>query len=96
MIKHSKDLRDAINDGKKIIITTLQKFPVIYKEVERTTGRRFAVIVDEAHTSQTGNSAQKLKTALADKTDALQEYAEREALAEDAVPDGRGFIGRMN
>lgn len=90
--KTSKDLRDAINDGKKIIITTLQKFPVIYKEVERTTGRRFAVIVDEAHTSQTGNSAQKLKTALADKTDALQEYAERESLAEDAVPDGQDLL----
>ena len=90
--KTSKDLRDAINDGKKIIITTLQKFPVIYKEVDRTTGRSFAVIVDEAHTSQTGNSAQKLKTALADKSDALQEYAEREALAEDAVKDGEDLL----
>src|SRR5690606_20286688 len=32
--KTSKDLRDAINDGKKIIITTLQKFPVIYDEID--------------------------------------------------------------
>lgn len=51
--KRSKDLRDAINDGKRIIITTLQKFPVIYEEVENTKGKRFAIIVDEAHSSQT-------------------------------------------
>lgn len=43
---------DAINDGKRIIITTLQKFPVIYEEVENTKGKRFAIIVDEAHSSQ--------------------------------------------
>jgi len=46
--KTSKDLKDAINDGKKIIVTTLQKFPVIYEEVENNTGKRFAIIVDEA------------------------------------------------
>ena len=47
--KSSKDLLKAINDGKQIIITTLQKFPVIYQDVESTAGKRFAVIVDEAH-----------------------------------------------
>lgn len=73
--KTSKDLRDAINSGKKIIVTTLQKFPVIYEEIESHKGKRFAVIVDEAHSSQTGSSAQKLKTALADKEEALKEYA---------------------
>ncbi|WP_199407065.1 type I restriction endonuclease subunit R [Clostridium perfringens] len=85
--KSSKDLRDAINDGKKIIITTLQKFPVIYKEIDDNTGKRFAIIVDEAHTSQTGNSAKKLKTALADIEDALKEYAEIENKAEDEILD---------
>lgn len=75
--KDSAQLRDAINDGTGIIITTLQKFPVIYKEV--TAGnRRFAVIVDEAHSSQTGTSAQKLKRALADTEKILEEYAEME------------------
>lgn len=83
--KTSKDLRDAINDGKKIIITTLQKFPVIYQEVENTKGRKFAVIVDEAHSSQTGNSAKKLKSALADKTGARDEY--REIYGEDIDSD---------
>ena len=45
--------RDAIEAGAGIIITTLQKFPVIYKEV-KAGNKRFAVIVDEAHSSQTG------------------------------------------
>jgi type I restriction enzyme R subunit len=85
--KSSKDLRDAINDGKKIIVTTLQKFPVIYEEIESNKGKRFAVIVDEAHSSQTGASAQKLKIALADNEEALKEYAriegEEEANHED-------------
>lgn len=85
--KSSKDLRDAINDGKRIIVTTLQKFPVIYEEVDDVKGKRFAVIVDEAHSSQTGSSALKLKTALADTTQALQEYAELESEAESAVLD---------
>ena len=63
--KTSKDLRDAINGGVRIIVTTLQKFPVIYQEVDKVAGRNFAIIVDEAHSSQTGSSALKLKAALA-------------------------------
>jgi type I restriction enzyme R subunit len=85
--KRSKDLRDAINDGKKIIITTLQKFPVIYEEIDDNKGRRFAIIVDEAHSSQTGNSARKLKSALADTEEALKEYAEIEGKAESEIVD---------
>ena len=84
--KTSADLRDAINDGKRLIVSTLQKFPVIYDQVE-SEGRRFAVIVDEAHSSQSGASALKLKSALADKRDALAEYAEIEAEAEEAAAD---------
>ena len=84
--KTSGDLRDAINDGARLIVSTLQKFPVIYEQVE-SEGKRFAVIVDEAHSSQTGTSALKLKTALADKRDALEEYAEIEAEAEGAAAD---------
>lgn len=85
--KSSKDLRDALNDGKRIIVTTLQKFPVIYEEVYDTTKKRFAIIVDEAHSSQTGSSAMKLKSALADVSDALKEYAELEGKAEDEILD---------
>lgn len=85
--KSSKDLRDAINDGKRIIITTLQKFPVIYEEIDENKGRNFAIIVDEAHSSQTGNSAKKLKMALADTEEALKEYAEIEGKAEQELED---------
>ena len=83
--KNSGDLRDAINNGARIIITTLQKFPVIYTEVNRTAGKNYAVIIDEAHSSQTGTSALKLKAALADTEDALREYAELEVKAEDEI-----------
>lgn len=85
--KTSQDLKKAINDGKKIIVTTLQKFPVIYKEVDENDGKRFAIIVDEAHSSQTGSSALKLKMALADCNEALREYEERERQEESKIED---------
>lgn len=85
--KTSQDLKNAINDKKKIIITTLQKFPVIYQEVDASEGRKFAVIVDEAHSSQTGSSAQKLKQALADKEASLKEYQEIEEDIENQTLD---------
>lgn len=83
--KNSQDLKNAINDGDRIIVTTLQKFPVIYSEVDSAKGRNYAIIVDEAHSSQTGSSALKLKAALADTEEALREYAEIEGIAEDEV-----------
>ena len=79
--KTSKDLLDAINDGKKIIITTLQKFPRIYKDIN-SVEKKFAVIVDEAHSSQTGASASKLKEGLGNTEEILEQYA-REELAEE-------------
>ena len=85
--KTSQDLKNAINSGKRIIVTTLQKFPVIYEEVNDTSGKRFAIIVDEAHSSQTGSSAMKMKVALADTKDALKEYAEIEGKAEEELLD---------
>lgn len=76
--KTSKDLLKAVNDGKKIIITTLQKFPIIYKDIE-AANRKFAVIVDEAHSSQTGNSAKKMKEGLGDLEEAIRIENELEA-----------------
>ena len=84
--KNAAQLRNAINDGVGIIITTLQKFPVIYKEV-RSENKCFAIIVDEAHSSQTGDAARKLKRALADTDKVLEEYAAEEAAAEEARKD---------
>ena len=93
--KNSKDLRDALNNGDRIIVTTLQKFPVIYEEVDKVKGRNFAVIVDEAHSSQTGSAALKLKTALADTEDALLEYAEIEGKAEYEIDKDDKLIKEM-
>ena len=90
--KTSKDLRDAINDGIRIIVTTLQKFPVIFEEVDKSEKKNFAVIVDEAHSSQTGDSAMKLKIALADTSDALREYAELEGKTEEEIGDAEDRI----
>lgn len=94
--KNSRDLRDALNDGARIIVTTLQKFPVIYEEVDAAAGRNFAVIVDEAHSSQTGNSAIKLKAALADTEEALREYAEIEGKAEDEIDKNDKLLIEMS
>lgn len=93
--KTSKDLRDAINGGSRIIVSTLQKFPVIYEEVDDTSGRNFAVIVDEAHSSQTGSSAIKLKTALADTEEALKEYAYIEGKEEDEIDKNDPLIREL-
>jgi len=63
--EHSSDLRDAIRDGKKIIITTIHKFPYIIDDIGTThKGRRFAIIIDEAHSSQSGNMSATMNTIL--------------------------------
>ena len=93
--KTSRDLKNAINDGKRIIVSTLQKFPVIFEQVNDTSGKHFAIIVDEAHSSQTGQSAMKLKTALADVKDALKEYAEIEGKAEEEIDQKDIFVQEM-
>ena len=74
--KTSADLLEAVNRGVRIIVSTIQKFPYIYKNVDKVPGRNYAVIVDEAHSSQTGTAALKTKAALADTTQAKAEYAE--------------------
>lgn len=82
----SEGLKGAINDGAKIIITTLQKFPYIYQEVE-STNKRFAIIVDEAHSSQSGTAAKKLKEALGDNEKILEEFAREESIEESKQED---------
>lgn len=84
--KHSVDLKNAINSGKRIIITTLQKFPVIYKEVQ-VNNRNFAIIVDEAHSSQTGQASKKLKKALGNTEEVLEAYRKIENEAEENQKD---------
>ena len=70
---------------KNVILIVNPVSGIIYTEVDKADGRNFAVIVDEAHSSQTGSSAMKLKTALADTEEALREYAEIEGKAEEEI-----------
>lgn len=93
--KSSKDLQEAIESGRKIIITTLQKFPYIVDEVKAQVGKSFAVIVDEAHSSQSGKSAHQLKATLSDSAEALQEMAEYENRMEDETEDEEDKIARI-
>jgi type I restriction enzyme R subunit len=60
----SKDLKDSLEQGKKIIITTIQKFPFIVDGIADLSDKRFAVIIDEAHSSQSGTASGKMNQAM--------------------------------
>jgi type I restriction enzyme R subunit len=62
--KHASDLAKELNSGTKIIITTLQKFSFLMGQVKDLSARNFAVIVDEAHSSQGGRSAGHVRGVL--------------------------------
>ena len=61
---NSQDLKESLENGKKIIITTIQKFPFIVDGIEDLSDRNFAVIIDEAHSSQSGKAADTLNMSL--------------------------------
>ncbi|AAM32672.1 MAG: type I restriction endonuclease subunit R [Methanosarcina sp.] len=68
--ERSGDLRKFIESGKKIIISTVQKFPFILDEIgNEHRGRKFAIIIDEAHSSQGGRTAAAMSEALSDSKD---------------------------
>src|SRR5690554_2201899 len=60
----SKELRESLEQGKKIIITTIQKFPFIIEGISDLSEKRFAVIIDEAHSSQGGSAHDSMNTAM--------------------------------
>ena len=62
--KTSQDLKTAIKEGKRIIITTIQKFPVISDAASEFPDRKYAVIIDEAHSSQSGETSRHMRKAL--------------------------------
>ena len=63
--EHSGDLRKAIQDGKRIIITTVEKFPYIVTEIgQEHKNNYFAVIIDEAHSGQSGRNSAQMNLAL--------------------------------
>jgi len=63
--EHSGDLRDAIKDGKRIIITTIEKFPYVVPDIgAKHKDNKFAVIIDEAHSGQSGRNSAQMNLAL--------------------------------
>ncbi len=64
----SGDLRKYIEEGKKIIVSTVQKFPFILDEIATEGGKTFAIIIDEAHSSQGGRTSAAMSQALGNDT----------------------------
>lgn len=63
--QHSGDLKKAIQDGKRIIITTVEKFPYISQEIgQEHISNHFAIIIDEAHSGQSGRNSANMNLAL--------------------------------
>ncbi len=60
----SGDLRKYIKEGKKIIVSTVQKFPYILDEIASEAGKTFAIVIDEAHSSQGGRTSAAMSQAL--------------------------------
>jgi type I restriction enzyme R subunit len=65
----SSDLKTHLEGGKRIITTTIQKFPFVVDGIEDLSDKRFAVILDEAHSSQSGTAADKLTRTLSGEDD---------------------------
>ncbi|MFC1481079.1 type I restriction endonuclease subunit R [Candidatus Neomarinimicrobiota bacterium] len=80
----STQLADALKTGTPIVITTMQKFPYVTEKVGELPSRKYAVIIDEAHSSQGGETATEMKAVLGD-----QATLEREAREADGpvMPD---------
>ncbi len=94
----STQLAAALNGGRRIIITTLQKFPFVLDKVTGLAGKRFGVIIDEAHSSQTGESAKDLKAVLtapgADERAALEAAARADEATATAEGDAEDAVAR--
>ncbi len=95
--ERSGDLRRFLAEGKKIIISTVQKFPFILDEIgSEHVGRRFAIIIDEAHSSQGGRTTAKMHQALAggddaDEDETLEDRINRLIEAKKLLPNASYF-----
>jgi type I restriction enzyme R subunit len=91
-----KQLKTALEEGKKIIITTIQKFPYIVNEIGELPGNKFAIIIDEAHSSQSGNTAGKLNETLSKETDEenAEEWTDEDEIVE--IVKGRKMLSNAS
>lgn len=81
-VRGSTELAEALAAGKKIIITTIQTFPFVLPKIGEMGDKTFAVIIDEAHSSQGGNVAAKMNLALSGE-------------ANEAIEDDEDFINAL-
>lgn len=89
----SAQLRQALEgNAARIIVTTLQKFPVVAQAATDLAGSRFAVIIDEAHSSTTGEAMKELKAVLGSGDDALAAFEALESEAEAAIVDAEDVV----
>lgn len=79
----TNNLREAIANKKKVIICTIQTFPHLLKEIDGLEAMNFAIIIDEAHSSQSGETSAKMNAVLSDKEDV--ESTEDEPSMEDKI-----------
>ena len=90
--EHSGDLRKFIESGKKIIISTVQKFPFILDELAKEeSGRTFAIIIDEAHSSQGGKASSAMSAALGDPEDTVNDALEKRMAARKMLTNASYF-----
>ena len=89
--EHSGDLRKFIESGKKIIISTVQKFPFILDELAKESGRSFAIIIDEAHSSQGGKASSAMSAALGDPEDTVNDALEKRMAARKMLTNASYF-----
>ena len=86
----SAELANILENYKKIVISTQQKFPFAQEKMSQIKGKNFAIIIDEAHSSQTGESAEKVREVLNNSA-----QVERESKAEDARKDIIDILEKM-
>ena len=82
---NAAQLKESLEHGKDIIVTTLQKFPVISQSMTQIQGKRFAVIIDEAHSSQSGESSKHLKKVLSVGLEEAEQEEPEEFDLEDEI-----------
>ena len=95
----SKELREVLEKGKDIVITTIQKFPFISETISSLGDRKFGVIIDEVHSSQSGELSKELKKSLS-RSDDDDEFDYEEMLRQEIQSRGKqdhisffGFTG---
>jgi len=89
----SQQLRQALEgNAARVIVTTLQKFPVVAQAATDLAGSRFAVIIDEAHSSTTGEAMKELKAVLGSGDAALEAFEAVEQAAEEGAADAQDVV----